>query len=220
MSDLWHQRPKTPPSDHANPTRFVNMFRPLEKHDLHVHRSRHTAPPITFTCFFSLGRQLWNLGLPPSYLATLWRNSFANHASLQRGTGLVTHKLGPNYPGKNPFPPVHLGVGGKKEPGWVPVAHACNPSYSGGRDQDNCSLKSAWANSSQDPISKIPNTKQDWQSGSSGRVPTQQVFKPQNQRKKKMACICACSFLQYTDSVLLGKQLNTLKSCHSSPLCS
>jgi hypothetical protein len=29
----------------------------------------------------------------------------------------------------------------------VPVAHACNPSYSGGRDQDDCDSKPAWANS-------------------------------------------------------------------------
>jgi hypothetical protein len=40
------------------------------------------------------------------------------------------------------------------------VAHACNPSYSGGRDQEDHGLKPAQANSSQDPISKIatPNT--------------------------------------------------------------
>jgi hypothetical protein len=28
------------------------------------------------------------------------------------------------------------------------VAHACNPSYSGGSDQKDCSSKPAWANSS------------------------------------------------------------------------
>jgi hypothetical protein len=38
--------------------------------------------------------------------------------------------------------------------GCVPVAHACKSSYSGGRDQEDCGWKSAWANSSQDPISK------------------------------------------------------------------
>jgi hypothetical protein len=43
--------------------------------------------------------------------------------------------------------------------GTVPVASACNPSYSGGTDQEDCSSKPAWANSSQDPISKIPNKK-------------------------------------------------------------
>jgi hypothetical protein len=37
---------------------------------------------------------------------------------------------------------------------WVPVAHTCNPSYSGSRDQEDCGLKPAWANSSQDPILK------------------------------------------------------------------
>jgi hypothetical protein len=41
---------------------------------------------------------------------------------------------------------------------WVVVPHTYNPSYSGGRDQ-NHSLKPAWANSLQDPISKKPNTK-------------------------------------------------------------
>jgi hypothetical protein len=41
---------------------------------------------------------------------------------------------------------------------WAPVAHACNPSYSGGRDQENRSSKPAWANSLQDPILKEPIT--------------------------------------------------------------
>jgi hypothetical protein len=45
----------------------------------------------------------------------------------------------------------------------VPVVHAFNPSYSGGRDQKAQSSRSAWTNSSQDPISIIPNTKEDWQ---------------------------------------------------------
>jgi hypothetical protein len=38
------------------------------------------------------------------------------------------------------------------------VAHTCNPSYLGGRDQD-CSSKPIWENSLRDPILKIPNTK-------------------------------------------------------------
>jgi hypothetical protein len=41
----------------------------------------------------------------------------------------------------------------------MPVAHTCNPSFSGGRDQEDLGSKPAGANSSQDPISKIPNTK-------------------------------------------------------------
>jgi hypothetical protein len=39
------------------------------------------------------------------------------------------------------------------------VAHTCNPSYSGGRDQEDHGSKPAQANSSQDPVLKIPNTK-------------------------------------------------------------
>jgi hypothetical protein len=46
---------------------------------------------------------------------------------------------------------------------WIqsqaPVAHSCNPSYSGGRDQEDYGLKPAQANSSQDPSLKIYNTK-------------------------------------------------------------
>jgi hypothetical protein len=34
---------------------------------------------------------------------------------------------------------------------WVPVTHACNPSYSGGRDQEDHGSKPAWANSLRDP---------------------------------------------------------------------
>jgi hypothetical protein len=34
----------------------------------------------------------------------------------------------------------------------VPVAHTCNPSYSGGRDQEDWVLKPDQANSSRDPI--------------------------------------------------------------------
>jgi hypothetical protein len=37
------------------------------------------------------------------------------------------------------------------------VAQACNPSYSGGRDQEDHGSKSAWVNSLQDPISKNPS---------------------------------------------------------------
>jgi hypothetical protein len=39
------------------------------------------------------------------------------------------------------------------------MAQVFNPSYSGGRDQEDRSSKPDWPNSYQDPISKIPNTK-------------------------------------------------------------
>jgi hypothetical protein len=41
----------------------------------------------------------------------------------------------------------------------VLVTHAHNPSYLGGRDQEDCGSKPAWANSARNPILKIPNTK-------------------------------------------------------------
>jgi hypothetical protein len=43
--------------------------------------------------------------------------------------------------------------------GWALVAHACNPTYLGGRDQEDRSSKPAQANSARDPISKNPSQK-------------------------------------------------------------
>jgi hypothetical protein len=48
----------------------------------------------------------------------------------------------------------------RKKPGMV--AHICNSSYSGGRDEEDHSSNTALANSLRDPTSKIPNTKQGW----------------------------------------------------------
>jgi hypothetical protein len=50
---------------------------------------------------------------------------------------------------------------GKEYPIDLPEsnAHACNPSYSEGRDQENSGLKPAQENSSRDPISKNPSQK-------------------------------------------------------------
>jgi hypothetical protein len=47
----------------------------------------------------------------------------------------------------------------KWQSGQALVAQACNPSYSGDRDQEDRDLKLAWANSSQDPISRKSITK-------------------------------------------------------------
>jgi hypothetical protein len=35
-----------------------------------------------------------------------------------------------------------------QETGQAPVAHTCNPNYSGDRDPEDCSSKPAWVNSS------------------------------------------------------------------------
>jgi hypothetical protein len=43
--------------------------------------------------------------------------------------------------------------------------HTCNPSDSGGRYQEDHGSKSAWVNSSCDPISKNPSQKKGWRSG-------------------------------------------------------
>jgi hypothetical protein len=56
----------------------------------------------------------------------------------------------------------------KKSGGWgvTPVAHTCNPNYSGDRDQEDLGLKPAPANSSPDPILKGNITKKGWWSDS------------------------------------------------------
>jgi hypothetical protein len=63
----------------------------------------------------------------------------------------------------------------------VPVTPACNPSHSGGRDQEDQGFKSAWANSLWDPISKNPSPKR------AGGVAqgVEPEFKPQYHKKIK-----------------------------------
>jgi hypothetical protein len=65
---------------------------------------------------------------------------------------------------------------------WMPVAHACNPSYSGGRDQEDRGSKPARANSLRDPISKNPKTKR---AGGVAQSVGPQVQIPVSQKKKK-----------------------------------
>jgi hypothetical protein len=62
------------------------------------------------------------------------------------------------------------------------VAHTCNPSYSGGRDQEDPGAKPAWANSSARPYLE-KNASQKRAGGvAQGGGPE---FKPQYQKKKK-----------------------------------
>jgi hypothetical protein len=51
------------------------------------------------------------------------------------------------------------------------MAHAYNPSYLGGRDQEDSGLKPTWENSLRTLTSKIPNTKKGWWGSSSGSAP-------------------------------------------------
>jgi hypothetical protein len=61
------------------------------------------------------------------------------------------------------------------------VAYACNPSYSGGRDEEDLGLKPAWAKSSMRPYLKKP-LHQNKDGGVAQGVGPE--FKPQNLKKK------------------------------------
>jgi hypothetical protein len=50
------------------------------------------------------------------------------------------------------------------------VALTCNPSYSGGSNQENHGSKAALANSLRDPVLKYPTQKNGWWGDSSCRV--------------------------------------------------
>jgi hypothetical protein len=54
----------------------------------------------------------------------------------------------------------------------VPVAHACNPRNSEGRDQENLDSRPAQGNSWRDPISKKPIMKEGQWSGSREHHPS------------------------------------------------
>jgi hypothetical protein len=62
------------------------------------------------------------------------------------------------------------------------VAHACNPSHSGGREQENRGSKPSGANSSRDPISKKPFTKKRTGGVAQGEGPTSN---PSTTKRKK-----------------------------------
>jgi hypothetical protein len=66
---------------------------------------------------------------------------------------------------------------------WTPVAHTCNSSYSGGRDQEARGSKPAPANSLRDPISKKKKKKSQKRAGGvvEGEGPE---FKPQYNKNK------------------------------------
>jgi hypothetical protein len=73
----------------------------------------------------------------------------------------------------------------------VPVADTCNPNNSGGRDQEDCSSKPAWANSSMRPYQKKKPFKKK---GSGAGGVAQSVlpeFKPQYCKKKKKRILVA-----------------------------
>jgi hypothetical protein len=78
----------------------------------------------------------------------------------------------------------------------VPVAHACNPTYSGGRDQEDRGLSPAPVKSSWDPIWKKTITKKGWWSGSRCR--------PWVQTKKEKKCASPGPFCGLVNRNLCG----------------
>jgi hypothetical protein len=84
------------------------------------------------------------------------------------------------------------------------VAHTYNPSYSGGIDQEDRSLKPAQANSSQDPISKQKKPSQKRAGGVAQGISPE--FKPQypppkkNISKSQLCYIKTSSLLDYDTS--------------------
>jgi hypothetical protein len=66
------------------------------------------------------------------------------------------------------------------------VAHACNHSYSGGRDQEDPSSKPALANKWRDPILKNKITKRGEGFASEVAEGVGPEFKPQYHKKKKV----------------------------------
>jgi hypothetical protein len=65
---------------------------------------------------------------------------------------------------------------------WAPVAHTCNPSYSGGRDQEDGISKPAQANSLWDRILKKNSSQKRAGRVAQGEGPE---FKPKYDKKKK-----------------------------------
>jgi hypothetical protein len=85
--------------------------------------------------------------------------------------------------------------------GWVLVAHAYNPSYLGGRDQEDLGSNPAWANSSETLSQKNPSQKKDWWSGLRYRCCVQTPVLQKKKREKYLwlfiptRCLVASSIL-------------------------
>jgi hypothetical protein len=58
---------------------------------------------------------------------------------------------------------------------WAPVAHTCNPTYSGGREIRRIEVQSQPGKIVHEPLLENIHHKKDWQSDSNGKVPAQQA---------------------------------------------
>jgi hypothetical protein len=75
------------------------------------------------------------------------------------------------------------------------VANTCTPNYLGGWDEEDCSLRPAQTNSSQDPITKITRAK--WTGGVALRSvntwvqnPVPPPTKKQSECDQNVLCVC------------------------------
>jgi hypothetical protein len=68
----------------------------------------------------------------------------------------------------------------------VLVAHACNPNYSGGRDQKDRGSKPAWASNLRNPVSKKPSQKRPGVAQRLGPVPKKKMRLSLNEPKIKL----------------------------------
>jgi hypothetical protein len=66
------------------------------------------------------------------------------------------------------------------------MAHACNPTYSGGRDQEDCSSKPVQANSLRETLSQKYPSQKKWGEGSGVAQGVSPEFKPQYHEKERM----------------------------------
>jgi hypothetical protein len=73
----------------------------------------------------------------------------------------------------------------ERSPSQALVAHGCNPSYSGGRDQEDWGSKPAQANSLWDPVSKKSIINKEWKNGSRCRSWVQTPVQQKKKKKKK-----------------------------------
>jgi hypothetical protein len=71
---------------------------------------------------------------------------------------------------------------------WAPVAHVCNPSYSGGRDQEDRSSKPAWANRSSRPYLEKTLHKNKAGRVAQGEGPEFKAWYHQKKKKKAQYC--------------------------------
>jgi type I restriction-modification system DNA methylase subunit len=97
----------------------------------------------------------------------------------------------------------------KKILSQAPVTHACYPSYSGGRNQEDHNSRPAQANSSLDLISKIPYTKKGWWSDSSNTSKREALSSNPEPPPPKKSCILLHRYYPKKPRALLAQDTHS-----------